>query len=139
MCRATGLEASTVRGIARTLSTVLTQAVEDELLPANAALRLGRYLRTADDPEPEIDPFTRADTTLLLEVCRVQFPEWYPWLLCGHRTGMQGAPITYVARQLGHKHASITLRVYAHWLPDGSRLRAVELRMNRVRLPEGTR
>ena len=28
-----------------------------------------------------------------------------------------GAPITYVSRQLGHKDASITLRVYAHWLP----------------------
>jgi hypothetical protein len=31
-----------------------------------------------------------------------------------------GAPITYVSRQLGHKDASITLRVYAHWLPDAS-------------------
>ena len=29
-----------------------------------------------------------------------------------------GAPITYVSQQLGHKDASITLRVYAHWLPD---------------------
>jgi len=30
-----------------------------------------------------------------------------------------GAPITYVSHQLGHGDASITLRVYAHWLPDG--------------------
>jgi integrase len=29
-----------------------------------------------------------------------------------------GAPITYVSRQLGHKDASTTLRIYAHWLPD---------------------
>jgi hypothetical protein len=29
-----------------------------------------------------------------------------------------GVPITYVSRQLGHKDSSITLRVYAHWLPD---------------------
>ena len=29
-----------------------------------------------------------------------------------------GAPITYVSQQLGHRDASITLRVYAHWLPD---------------------
>jgi integrase len=29
-----------------------------------------------------------------------------------------GVPITYVSRQLGHKDPSITLRVYAHWLPD---------------------
>ena len=31
-----------------------------------------------------------------------------------------GAPITYVSRQLGHKDAAITLRVYAHWLPNYS-------------------
>ena len=32
-----------------------------------------------------------------------------------------GAPITYVSRQLGHKDAAITLRVYAHGLPDASK------------------
>ena len=31
-----------------------------------------------------------------------------------------GAPITYVSQQPGHRDASITLRVYAHWLPDVS-------------------
>src|SRR5206468_2906154 len=38
-----------------------------------------------------------------------------------------GAPITYVSRQLGHKDASITLRIYAHWLPDASREKLVNL------------
>ena len=38
-----------------------------------------------------------------------------------------GAPITYVSRQLGHRDASITLRVYAHWLPDPSAIKAVDL------------
>ena len=37
-----------------------------------------------------------------------------------------GAPITYVSRQLGHKDPSITLRVYAHWLPDVSRVQLVD-------------
>src|SRR5256885_15178537 len=32
-----------------------------------------------------------------------------------------GAPITYVSQQMGHRDASITLRVYAHYLPDPSR------------------
>jgi integrase len=238
-CRAKGLKATTVRGIARTLSTILTQAVEDELLQANPALRLGRYLRSADDPEPVIDPFTRDEAAHVVAVARQRFPEWYPWLLCGLRTGMragellalqrgdfnwqrrfvqvqrnlvrgvlttpknhqrrrvdlshqltaalrlwrrrqraswlavgrpfpewvfssvtgtaldesnvrkglnrildgagvrrrgphqtrhtfaslllqEGAPITYVSQQLGHRDPSITLRVYAHWLPDAS-------------------
>jgi integrase len=238
-CRSKGLKASTVRGIARTLSTILSQAVEDELLPANPALRLGRYLRSADDPEPVIDPFTRGEAAHIVAVARQRFPEWHPWLLCGLRTGMragellalqwgdfnwrrhfvqvqrnlvrgvlttpknhqrrrvdlshqlmatlrlwrrrqraawfavgrpfpewvfasvtgtaldesnvrkglnrildaagvhrrgphqmrhtfaslllqEGAPITYVSQQLGHRDAAITLRVYAHWLPAAS-------------------
>ena len=32
----------------------------------------------------------------------------------------EGAPITYVSQQLGHRDAAITLRVYAHWLPSAS-------------------
>ena len=39
----------------------------------------------------------------------------------------EGAPITYVSRQLGHRDASITLRVYAHWIPDVSAMKAVDL------------
>jgi len=37
-----------------------------------------------------------------------------------------GAPITYVSKQLGHKDASITLGVYAHWLPDASSAKLVD-------------
>jgi integrase len=37
-----------------------------------------------------------------------------------------GAPITYVSRQLAHKDSAITLRVYAHWLPDGSTTKVVD-------------
>ena len=35
-------------------------------------------------------------------------------------------PITYVSQQLGHRDASITLRVYAHWLPDATADRGVD-------------
>jgi hypothetical protein len=31
-----------------------------------------------------------------------------------------------VSRQLGHKDSSITLRVYAHWLPDTSTSKGVD-------------
>src|SRR6185436_18881162 len=92
-CRAKGLKVKTVQGIARTLSTILSQAVEDELLPANPALRPGRYLRSADDPEPAIDPFTADEVELLLSTARTKFPDWYPWLLCGFRTGMRAGEL----------------------------------------------
>ena len=39
----------------------------------------------------------------------------------------RGAPITYVSKQLGHKDAAITLRVYAHWLPQLSGRKLVDL------------
>ena len=245
-CRTKGLKPATVRGIARTLSTILTQAVEDELLVANPALRLGRYLRSADEPESEVDALSRDEATELVRVARHQFADMFPWLLCGLRTGMRagellalqwgdlnwrgsylvvrrnyvrgqlttpknhqqrrvdmspqlraelrlwrrrqravwlahgqpfpdwvfpsvtgtaldesnvrkvfnrmleaaglhrrgphqlrhtfaslllqdGAAITYVSRQLGHKDPSITLRVYSHWVPDASTYKAVGL------------
>jgi integrase len=240
-----GLKVATVRGIVRTLSTVLTQAVDDELLSANPALRLGKYLRAADTLESAVDPFTRAEASHVVAMAGSQFPEWFPWVLCGFRTGMragellalqwsdfnwrggfvqvqrnlvrgqlttpknhqtrrvdlsrqlqvalrlwrrqqrvawlkagkprpewvfssvsgtaldesnvrkafnrildaaeldrrgphqmrhtfaslllqEGTPITYVSRQLGHKDPSITLRIYAHWLPDVTRVKLVD-------------
>jgi integrase len=92
-CRAKGLKVSTVRGIVRTLSTVLSQAVEDEILPANPALRMGKHLRQADDPEPQIDPFTPAEAAHVVDVAREHFPEWYPWVLTGFRTGMRSGEL----------------------------------------------
>jgi integrase len=238
--RAKGLKLNTVRGIVRTFSALLSQAVEDEKLAANPALRMGRYLRRGDEAATEIHPLTSDEAAVLVETAREHFPRWHPWVLCALRTGMRagelialqwsdidwngrfilvqrnivrgvvtspkshqrrrvdlsvqlaealvawrrtlqarwlkkgedlpewvfpsrtgtaveernvrhvftrmltkaefhgrrihdlrhtfaslllqaGAPITYVSKQLGHVDASITLRVYAHYLPDPSR------------------
>jgi integrase len=244
-CRAKNLRLATIRGVVRTLSAVLSQAVEDELLEANPALRLGRYLRRGDEAEPSIDPFTREEVAHLVDVARLHFPTWHPFVLCGLRTGVRlgellalqwsdidwkgrfihlqrnivdnrlttpknhqarrvdlslelrsvlrlwrrdlraewfahglprpewvfpsvtgtpldasnvrkalsqildkaelhrrgphqmrhtfaslllqgGVPITYVSRQLGHKDSAITLRVYAHWLPESTAWKGVD-------------
>jgi integrase len=37
-----------------------------------------------------------------------------------------GERITYVSRQLGHTDSAITLRVYAHWLPDTRNRKGVD-------------
>jgi integrase len=236
--RAKGLKLNTVKGIVRTLSTLLSQAVEDEKLPANPALRLGKYLRRGDEAETRVQPLSAAEAAHLVAVAEREFPRWHAWTLCALRTGLRlgellalqwgdidwngrfvtvrrnlarglitspkshhhrkvdlspqlivalqtwrrvqregwfkkgqpmpdwvfpslagtalehcnvghafrrlleraglrqirihdlrhtyatlllqaGAPITYVSHQLGHRDASITLRVYAHWLSDG--------------------
>jgi integrase len=238
--RGKGLAVNTVKGIARTLSVVLSQAVEDDKLPANPALRMGRYLRRGDEAPAEIHPLSSDEAAHLVAVAAEHFPRWQPWILCALRTGLRlgellglqwgdvdwngrflviqrnivkgvltspkshqrrrvdmsaqlaqtllawrraqrehwlkkgenvplwvfpsrtgtaleernvrhvftrllekaelrqirihdlrhtmaslllqaGAPITYVSQQLGHADAAITLRVYAHYLPDGSR------------------
>jgi hypothetical protein len=46
-----------------------------------------------------------------------------------------GAPITHVSQQLGHADPSITSRVYAHYLPDGSRKVLDLLDVRRMQLP----
>ena len=88
-CRKKGLRLNTVKGIARTLSAVLSQAVEDEKIPANPALRLGRHLRRGDEPKHEVQPLTRDEAGHLVAVAREHFPRWHPWILLTLRTGLR--------------------------------------------------
>ncbi len=37
----------------------------------------------------------------------------------------QGQPLTYVSQQLGHANPQITLKIYAHWIPNRSQREAV--------------
>jgi len=37
----------------------------------------------------------------------------------------QGTPVTYVSQQLGHANPHITMKVYAHWVPNESQREAV--------------
>jgi integrase len=60
----------------------------------------GRLLEKADLRQIRIHDLRHTYATLLLQA---------------------GAPITYVSQQFGHRDVSITLRVYAHYLPSASR------------------
>src|SRR4051812_49363995 len=88
-CREKGLKPASMRGVNRTLSAVLSQAVEDELLPANPAFRMGKYLRTGDELAPEIQPLTREEAHQFLETAENDFPEFHPLFLCALRTGLR--------------------------------------------------
>ncbi len=88
-CRDKGLSPKTLENISRTVSSVLTQAVEDGLLPANPALRLGRYYRNGDHPKAEIHPLTREEATVFLDAARQHAPGEHPLFLCALRTGMR--------------------------------------------------
>ena len=88
-CRTKGLKPASMRGVNRTLSAVLSQAVEDALLPANPAFRMGKHLRTGDEIPTEIQPFTREEAHTLVEKAEELFPEYASLFLCALRTGMR--------------------------------------------------
>jgi len=88
-CRTKGLSPKTVENICRTLSSVLSQAVEDGHLSANPAFRLGRYYRKVDHPKPRIQPLTTEAVHHFLVVARQQTPREYPLFLCAVRTGLR--------------------------------------------------
>jgi integrase len=88
-CREKGLSPKSLENICRTLSSVLTQAVEDKVLAVNPAFRLGRYYRKADHPKPEIRPLTREEAAWFLAQVQEYAPREYPLFLCALRTGMR--------------------------------------------------
>jgi integrase len=88
-CREKKLKVSTVYGIQRTLSAVLTQAVEDGILKANPAFRMGRYIRRGDEPRPAITPLTRLEAERFLITLQTDFPDYHAFFLMALRTGMR--------------------------------------------------
>jgi len=80
------LSSRSVSYIARTLSAIFNQAVEDGILAANPAQRPGRYIRTGDRKE-KIDFLTPEEGRHLLETTRKEFSRVYPLLLAALRTG----------------------------------------------------
>lgn len=87
--RGKGLKIRTIRGVVRTLSTVLTQATDEGKLDSNPALNLRNYLKRGDEADVEIDPFNAADAEHFAETAREHFPRWHAFVLCGLRTGMR--------------------------------------------------
>ena len=73
-CRTKGLSPKTLEHIGRTLSSLLSHAVEDGHLSANPAFRLGRYDQKADHPTPRIQALTPAEVQRFLAVARQQTP-----------------------------------------------------------------
>jgi integrase len=88
-CRQKGLKRASLLGVQRTLSAVLSHAMEDGLLPANPAFRMGKHLRLGDEQRPEIQPLTHWEVHQFLEAVRDKMPEYHPFFLCALRTGMR--------------------------------------------------
>jgi integrase len=86
------LRRGSVRLIVATLRLILSAAVEDGILAANPALRLGRLLRPTDPGtavEERPDPFTAQEIETLLGAAAREMPEWHALILTLARTGLR--------------------------------------------------
>ncbi|MGA3208198.1 MAG: tyrosine-type recombinase/integrase [Syntrophales bacterium] len=83
-----GYSGSTLQHIKNAISGILNLAVDDAVINANPAHKLGKILRTKD-LRLEVDPLTREELAVLLKTVKVHFPADYPFALTLARTGMR--------------------------------------------------
>jgi len=87
-CLQRGLSAKTVQNIIRTLSSLFSHAIEDNLITANPALRPGKFLPKISKRR-SINPLTREELALFLAHTKTVAPTLYPAFLCAARTGLR--------------------------------------------------
>ena len=81
-----GLALATTTRIKALLSSLLNHALEDGLVIANPASRLGRLIKVKDC-KADVKPLTREEAQALLEAVGQHYPRYYPFFLCALRTG----------------------------------------------------
>ena len=89
-----GFAASSVIHMKNVISGILNKAVDDEMLPSNVALRIGKIVQKSNGDEQEngkagADPLSREETRLLLDVVDGHYPKDYPLFLLLFRTGLR--------------------------------------------------
>jgi integrase len=77
-----------VKGHLDVLRACLSVAVEDQLILANPAARLGRFVTRSGETR-EVETFTRAELTALLETAEREMPDAYPVVLLLARSGLR--------------------------------------------------
>jgi integrase len=82
-----GLKPRTVKGHLDVLRACFSTAVNDGLIPVNPAARLGKFIPRSGEAQ-EIEIFTRAEVTRLLEVAERDMPDTYPIVVTLARTGL---------------------------------------------------
>ena len=82
------LSPGTVKNIQRFVSRVFSDALEDELITAHPAEKMGKHI-TSKEQKNEINPLTREEAKVFLEAVQTHYPRYYPFFLCALRTGMR--------------------------------------------------
>jgi integrase len=84
-----GPSKSTVANTIAPVKEMLNHAMDDGVLSANPAVRIGRFLRRTKARRADVNPLTRDEVACLLQAAQQHTPRYYPLLLCAVRTGMR--------------------------------------------------
>jgi integrase len=83
-----GLAPATVTRIKALVSAVLNHAMEDNLISANPASRLGRLIKVKDR-KADVQTLSKEEARAFLKAVKDHYPRYYPFFLCALRTGMR--------------------------------------------------
>jgi hypothetical protein len=75
---------------------LLSQAVEDEKLPASPVPAHGTVPAAGDEPKTIIQPLTCEEAAHLVAIAAAEYPRWHPWTLCALRTGRRAVELSKV-------------------------------------------
>ena len=87
-----GLNAKTVKNVRLCLSSIMSSAVEDEILGLNPAADIGKKIRRilrSQKLRKKVDFLTREESTVFLNAVRQHFPGYTAFFLTALRTGMR--------------------------------------------------
>ena len=83
-----GLKPNTIKNFKTYLSAILSEAVDDEIIPTHPALRTGKLIKKGDNAE-DINPLTWEEKAKFEDTVREHFARWYPLFLTTLRTGLR--------------------------------------------------
>jgi integrase len=127
------LDYDTALNVVLTLSAILSEAVEDGIIPQNPALRSGKLLKRPPTlEEQELAIFTPDEEGVFLETVQRQRPLFYPMALTFFRTGLRAGEVMGLHREdLDFRHRSIHCRRnWSHWrlgTPKNGKARKVDM------------
>jgi integrase len=87
------------------LSAVLGAAVEADLIAANPASRLEKFLKSPDELPDEVAVWTPAEADRFLETVRARRPDYYGFFFVALRTGLRVGELVELQWDLDFKHA----------------------------------
>lgn len=126
-----GLSQSTVRIIKSYLSSILSQAVDDEIIQVNPAHSLGKVIKKKDQGE-NINPLSKEELKSLLDSVKIHFSGHYTLFLLLPRTGvrigealaLQWGDIDFAGRFIEVKRSIVRGRIS---MPKNNKSRRVDM------------